>query len=195
MNSCDEETSEAFAIAHRPRPYYVYMMRGRAALMNNPRKRRRDDDDGASTAVAVVTAAAAAEAEPADMDEDEDGDESVAPVAAPSASAAAGGSDKSRMYTHVGKSRQPIQKVLRHNQKTVRHVTNKKLMSRVASNWRLEDWIGPFRTRNCARTFQRLWCTQLRRGLPPPPPHAYNATHYSARAPISAQRQQQQRQK
>ena len=155
MNSCDEETSEAFAIAHRPRPYYVYMMRGRAALMNNPRKRRRDDDDGASTAVAVVTAAAAAEAEPADMDEDEDGDESVAPVAAPSASAAAGGSDKSRMYTHVGKSRQPIQKVLRHNQKTVRHVTNKKLMSRVASNWRLEDWIGPFRTRNCARTFQR----------------------------------------
>ena len=148
-------------LEERQRPYYVYMMRGRENF-DNTRKRRR------KTKVA--------EEESARTESDPESDAS---------------STCTKIYTHVGKSRQPIKKVLRHNRQSVRHVTNKKLMSRVARNWRLEEWFGPFHTRENARTFQRTWCMHIRRSLPPPQPEHDSATHYSARAPISEQRVQQ----
>lgn len=65
-----------------------------------------------------------------------------------------------RVFTHIGKSRTPVFKVLRHNEgrvNTFRQATRKN-----APNWRLEEWVGPFNTREKARAFQRLWFTRAR---------------------------------
>jgi len=88
---------------------------------------------------------------------------------------------KPKLYMHVGKSREPIRKVLRHNRSSIRLVTNRKLMTRVQGNWRLEEWFGPFSTRAKARTFQRQWTMSIRKKQSPPKV-ACGAKHYSARA-------------
>jgi len=60
-----------------------------------------------------------------------------------------------RMSTHIGKSREPVRKVLRHNEGLVN--SYKRSTRSCAPNWRLEEWIGPFQTRHAAREFQKSW--------------------------------------
>ena len=90
-----------------------------------------------------------------------------------------------RVYIHIGKSRAPVKKVYRHNNQTVRVLSNAKYIARVAKNWRLYDWCGPFMSRERARQFQQLWFEQLRKRLPPPRP-LDNACYFSAFAPLVA---------
>lgn len=61
----------------------------------------------------------------------------------------------SKIVTHIGKSRAPVFKVLRHNEGRVK--TPNAPTKRLAPKWRLEEWIGPFATRRAAREIQQLW--------------------------------------
>lgn len=60
-----------------------------------------------------------------------------------------------RMFTHIGKSREPLQKVLRHNEGKVN--SHKRSTRSNAPHWRLEMWDGPFESRTQARAVQKLW--------------------------------------
>jgi hypothetical protein len=57
--------------------------------------------------------------------------------------------------THIGKSRDPIYKVLRHNEGRVNGA--KRTVKKSSPNWCLTQWIGPFQGRGVARQFQKLW--------------------------------------
>jgi len=60
-----------------------------------------------------------------------------------------------RMFTHIGKSRDPVGKVQKHNQGFVN--SHKRSTRANAPHWKIEEWVGPFRTREDARDFQKLW--------------------------------------
>jgi hypothetical protein len=60
-----------------------------------------------------------------------------------------------RMFTHIGKSREPIRKVLRHNEGRVN--SHKRSTRSNAPHWRLEMWDGPFMSRTQARVVQKKW--------------------------------------
>lgn len=60
-----------------------------------------------------------------------------------------------RNHTHIGKSRNAVRKVRLHNEGRVN--SGKRSTRTSAPYWRLEQWVGPFESRNEARDFQRLW--------------------------------------
>ena len=60
-----------------------------------------------------------------------------------------------RMFTHIGKSREPLRKVLRHNEGKVN--SHKRSTRSNAPHWRLEMWDGPFQSRTQARSVQKMW--------------------------------------
>lgn len=92
-----------------------------------------------------------------------------------------------RNFTHIGMSREPIHKVVRHNEGRVN--SGKRSTRTSAPHWRLEELIGPFDTRNQARRFQRRWFRntkgvklRLERGVELARVH--NRVCYTPRAPL-----------
>jgi hypothetical protein len=93
-----------------------------------------------------------------------------------------------RMFTHIGKSREPVRKVLRHNEGMV--TSHKRSTRSSAPHWRLEEWVGPFATRRDARLFQTSWFrntkgvkTRMERGIQLA--NEYNVICYTPRAALA----------
>lgn len=65
-----------------------------------------------------------------------------------------------RVMTHIGKSREPVRKVLRHNEGVVNQ--HKRNTRTTPMRWQLEEWVGPFPSRKYARDFQRSWFSKTK---------------------------------
>jgi len=65
-----------------------------------------------------------------------------------------------KLYTYVGKSQEPARQVLRCNRyaQHLAHAAGKQ----IDTNWCLEQWIGPFSSREKAARFQRMWLYHTR---------------------------------
>ncbi len=60
--------------------------------------------------------------------------------------------------TFIGFASDPIAEASKHRRDLLDNVTSKhKAGSRATIDWRLEQWIGPFRAEDTARSFARLW--------------------------------------
>jgi len=160
MNSDCAAVDGMSATAAVKRPYFVYVMRGLVSTQiqpsSQPTRRTRTARRHQSSAIV----------------------EPDAPVPTNPTTGRMYG------YVHVGKSRHPIRKVIRHNNQLVRFATVRQAVHVPLSSWRLEDWFGPFWCRERARAFQRLWTTALRLKSARRPALPDQTHHYSTRRSI-----------